>query len=64
MQRKKYIQLDAKTCVHEVEYTGRLAPEAPAGLMDVTARTDGPWLGKVYDEESDTFSAPPPEESG
>ena len=60
--RKKYVQLDAAgICYHELEYHGAAAPDAGADLMDVTARTDGPWLGKVYDDHSDTFSDPPEE---
>ena len=27
--------------------------------VDVTDRTDGPWLGKIYDSQADTFAGPP-----
>ena len=61
MHSKKYVQLNAAgICFHEFEYTGRRAPRAGAELMDVTARTDGPWLGKQYDAASDTFAWPEP----
>ena len=58
---KKYIQLDTNgICFHELEYLGAKAPNAGAGLTDVTARTDGPWLGKKYDPNTGTFSWPEP----
>ena len=60
--QKIYIQIDAAgRCFHELEYLGSDPPQAGADLMDVTARTDGPFLGKIYDAESDTFSDPPEE---
>lgn len=34
--------------------------QAPPGWVDVTARTDGPWLGKLYDRAADTFAWPEP----
>ena len=61
MHRKKYIQLDAdEICYHELEYMGGEEPRPPADLIDVTSRTDGPWLGKVYDRAADTFAWPEP----
>lgn len=58
---KTYIQLDANgICFHEFEYLGAKTPKAGAGLTDVTARTDGPWLGKKYDAQADTFAWPEP----
>lgn len=61
MHRKKYIQLDADNrCYHELEYLGAEPPKAGAGLVDVTSRTDGPWLGKVYDPQAGTFAWPEP----
>ncbi len=59
---KKYAELDAAgICFHEFEYMAAEAPQSvPAGLMDVTARTDGPWLGKIYDAQTDTFAWPEP----
>lgn len=59
---KKYVELDAAgICFHEVEYMAAEAPQSvPAGLIDVTVRADGPWLGKKYDRAADTFSWPEP----
>ncbi len=58
---KKYVQLDANgICFHEFEYLGAKAPKAGAGLADVTSRTDGPWLGKKYNANTDTFAWPEP----
>lgn len=31
-------------------------PGLPSGVMEATGRNDGPWLGKVYDPATDTFS--------
>ena len=60
MPRKAFIQLnDAGVCFHEFEYSCAAEPAVGTGLMDVTARNDGPFLGKEYDPESDTFSYPP-----
>ena len=64
MHRKMYIQLDsAGICFHEFEYSGSKAPKAGAALIDVTSRSDGPWLGKKYDAKAGTFSWPAPEVS-
>ena len=61
MPYKKIIQFDAEgLCVHEFEYMGQSEPVLAASHMDVTARNDGPFLGKIYDREADTFSDPPP----
>ena len=61
MQHKKIIQLDdVGFCFHEFEYIGQRQPVLAANHMDVTARNDGPFLGKIYDRTSDTFSDPPP----
>ena len=61
MHQKKYIQLDAKgRCFHEIEYQGESPPKVGPGLLDVTDRTDGPWLGKVYTLATDTFAWPEP----
>lgn len=61
MHYRRLVELDDEgRCCHELEYMGSAAPPSTAGLMDVTARTDGPWLGKVYDAGSDTFSYPAP----
>ena len=61
MPNKRYIQLDAAgICSHEFERLGEAPKSVPAGLSDVTSRTDGPWLGKQYDLATDTFSWPEP----
>ena len=61
MHQKKYIQLDAGgICFHELEYSGVEPPRAGSDLMDVTDRTDGPWLGKKYDRDANTFAWPEP----
>ncbi|MCY4584890.1 MAG: hypothetical protein OXB98_02515 [Bryobacterales bacterium] len=58
---KKYIQLDAEgICFHELEYAGQKPPRTGPELMDVTSRTDGPWLGKIYDRAADAFAWPEP----
>jgi hypothetical protein len=30
----------------------------PADFIEVTNRADGPWLGKIYNPATDTFSSP------
>ena len=61
MTHKKLIELDAGgRCFHEFEYRGQKKPVLGAGHMDVTARSDGPFLGKVFNREADTFTLPPP----
>ena len=61
---KKIIELRSNRCIHEFEYFGATAPVLAASHMDVTSRTDGPFLGKVYDQATDTFSDPPAEGGG
>ena len=61
MITKKIIELDSDSCCcHEFSYYGHSEPTMAASHMDVTARNDGPFLGKIYDRTSDTFSDPPP----
>ena len=63
MPRKRYIQLDANgVCFSDLEYMGQKVPRPPQNLMDVTTRADGPFLGRIYDAENDTFADPPPEQ--
>jgi hypothetical protein len=31
----------------------------PDNMVDVSGRVDGPWMGKIYDKRTDTFSLPP-----
>ena len=66
MYHKKIIELDSNNaCFHEFEYSSETkAPVLAASHMDVTSRTDGPFLGKVYDQATDTFSDPPAEGGG
>ena len=58
---KKIIELDENNlCFHEFEYySPSKAPVLAPSHMDVTSRTDGPFLGKVYEAATDTFSDPP-----
>lgn len=62
----KIIELDSNNvCFHEFAYSSAVkAPVLAASHMDVTARTDGPFLGKVYDQTADTFSDPPADSGG
>ena len=56
---KRFVKLDTDNrVVGYLEYKDVRGGWNP-GLLDVTARSDGPWLGKVYDQASDTFSCPP-----
>ena len=49
--------------VHEYTYNGPDDPVLRTGQKDVTTRTDGPFINKIYDAGTDTFSDPPePEE--
>ena len=63
MIHKNYIQLDpTNRVVNELEYTSAAKPANPGPeLTDVTDRQDGPFIGKIYDPDSDTFSDPPEE---
>ncbi len=63
---KKIIELDSNNkCFHEFEYFSETKTAVLAsGHMDVTLRTDGPFLGKIYDQGTDTFSDPPAEGGG
>ena len=58
MVHRKLIELENDLVVHEFEYFGEAAPRLAANHMDVTSRTDGPFLGKVHDPDTDTFSFP------
>lgn len=31
----------------------------PEDCIDLTDRTDGPWMGKIYHPDTDTFTSPP-----
>ena len=60
MNRSNFIELDSVgLCFSEFEYQGKKRAVPSSKLMDVTARTDGPFLGKIYDANADTFSDPP-----
>ena len=60
--RKTFIQINAENQVfHEFTYEG--PPKvAGADLTDVTDRGDWPFIGKIYDAQTDTFSDPPEED--
>ena len=62
MHTQKIIELDDNNCCfHEFEYRSESkAPVLSATHMDVTDRQDGPFIGKIYDPQTDTFSDPPP----
>ena len=62
MHRKKLIERDTNgVCFNEFEHISASHPPVLAAThMDVTSRNDGPFLGKVYDPNTDTFSLPPP----
>ena len=61
MSNKRIVEIDANgLCCHEFEYTGPDDPQLAASHLDVTSRTDGPFLGKIYNRVDDTWSDPPP----
>ena len=66
MHYRKIVQIDAEgRCYHEFEAYSKETVALGTSHMDVTDRTDGPFLGKIYDSTTDTFSdPPPPEEDG
>ncbi len=60
---RKVVESDADgVCVHEFEYWGDASPALAAGHMDVSARADGPFVGKVYDTDGDRFTDAPAKE--
>ena len=63
---KKIAEIDAEgRCFHEFEVHSKRTITLAASHVDVTARNDGPFLGRIYDSTTDTFSdPPPPEEDG
>ena len=61
MIAKKIIEMDSDNrCFHEFSYYGHSEPIMAASHLDVTARSDGPFLGQIYNRELDSFSYPPP----
>ena len=62
MTHKKLIEVRNGSVVHEFEVWRQEEIVTAAVHMDVTARTDGPFIGKLYDAGADTFSDPPPPE--
>ena len=59
--RKTFIQINGENQVfHEFTYEGSPKVAGPE-LTDVTDRSDGPFIGKIYDLNTDTFSDPPEE---
>ena len=60
---KKFIEMNADGRVfNELEYQSQVMPQVGPELTDVTDRQDGPFIGKIYDAQTDTFSDPPEEE--
>ncbi|MDE2667559.1 MAG: hypothetical protein OXI69_15570 [Acidobacteriota bacterium] len=61
-EHRKIVEINADNiCFHEFDYRGREEPVLAANHVDVTGRTDGPFLGKVYDRNTDAWSDPPKE---
>lgn len=62
MIEKRYIQIEGGTVISEFKFQSENRQPVPnPALMDVTDRAGGPFIGKLYDAETDTFSDPPPE---
>ena len=62
MYYKVIAEIDASgLCFHVFAYQGQDLPVLAANHVDVTTRTEGPFLGKVYDRKTDTWSALPDE---
>lgn len=55
-----FIKINTAGVVTAHWYFSSVRAQQPIGSMDVTARNDGPWLGKVYDRNADTFAWPEP----
>ena len=60
MTHKKLIEVRDGKVVHEFDVWRDGEIVVGSVHMDVTARTDGPFIGKLYDAVADTFSDPPP----
>ena len=61
MTHKTLIEVRNGSVVHEFD-VWRQAEVVPSPVhMDVTNRTDGPFIGKLYDSNTGIFSDPPPE---
>ena len=60
MTHKKLIEVRNGSVVHEFDVWRKGEIALDPVHMDVTARTDGPFIGKLYDAVADTFSDPPP----
>ena len=56
---RAFVQLDGNNSVYH--YRQGKEPTGAANEMEVTDRLDGPWEGKIYDAQQDTFSVAPPE---
>lgn len=64
MNHKKIAEVDTDgLCFHEFEAHSKGTITLAANHVDVTSRTGGPFLGKIYNRVDDTWSDPP-EESG
>ena len=60
MTHKKLIEVRGGSVVHEFDVWRQGEIVLAPAHMDVTDRTDGPFIGKLYDSTADTFSDPPP----
>ena len=60
MTHKKLIEVRDGSVVHELDVWKQAEIVLSPVHMDVTSRTDGPFIGKLYDSVTDTFSDPPP----
>ena len=56
---KKFVGISGGKVNAYYEYFDSPDDFSPAELMEVTDRNDGPFIGKTYDPETDTFSDPP-----
>ena len=60
MTHKTLIEVQNGSVVHEFDVWRQGEITLSPVHMDVTDRTDGPFIGKLYDAVADTFSDPPP----
>ena len=60
---RQFVKFDLNKLVIQYLESDRIPGDGvtlPANCMEVTGRNDGPWLGKIYDPNTDTFSVPIP----
>ena len=56
---RAFVQLDGNNSVYH--YRQGKEQTGAANEMEVTGRLDGPWDGKIYNAQQDSFSVAPPE---